>query len=249
MAQAGRLPQPLTRHRPLPARGSGCTEAQLLQATSHAEPGKKRTYACQATRLLAASKPLPWWNIGQYAEDYMSGNASLTRLGQAATYVAYVQLSFAYRRTIGIPGRWLYDRFQWLRGGIPFPRRKGMLPLGQATARQDLDLQPGEMIRVKSYEDILATLDTSGANRHLQFDAEMVPYCGGVYRVRSRIELFVDEKTGEMRNMKTPAIILEGVVCQACYSHHRMLCPRGIYSWWREIWLERVADKPAPDRE
>jgi hypothetical protein len=43
-----------------------------------------------------------------------------------------------------------------------------------------------------------------------------------------------------MREMKTPAVILENVVCQACYSRDRIGCPRGIYSWWREIWLERV---------
>ena len=40
--------------------------------------------------------------------------------------------------------------------------------------------------------------------------------------------------------MKTPAVILEGVYCLAHYSHYRLLCPRAIYSWWRESWLERV---------
>jgi hypothetical protein len=37
--------------------------------------------------------------------------------------------------------------------------------------------------------------------------------------------------------------VLDEVVCRACYSKHRRFCPRSIYSFWREIWLERV---PAP---
>ena len=45
--------------------------------------------------------------------------------------------------------------------------------------------------------------------------------------------------------MKTPCIILDSVVCQSRYSHCRMFCPRSIYSYWREIWLERVAPASA----
>ena len=55
------------------------------------------------------------------------------------------------------------------------------------------------------------------------------------------VERFVDEKSGKMRSMKTPAVILEGVTCKALYSGQRMFCPRGINLWWREIWLERVS--------
>jgi hypothetical protein len=40
--------------------------------------------------------------------------------------------------------------------------------------------------------------------------------------------------------MKTPAVLLEGTYCRARYSNHRMFCPRGIFAWWREVWLERV---------
>ena len=93
---------------------------------------------------------------------------------------------------------------------------------------------------MKSYEDILATLDDGNKNRGLFFDAELVPYCGGTYRVRSRVEKFLDEKTGRMTTIKTPAVILEDVWCQSRYSSCRMFCPRSIYSWWRENWLERV---------
>jgi hypothetical protein len=38
--------------------------------------------------------------------------------------------------------------------------------------------------------------------------------------------------------LKNPSIILEDVWCRAHYSDCRMLCPRSIYQWWREIWLK-----------
>src|SRR5436190_1333915 len=71
-------------------------------------------------------------------------------------------------------------------------------------------LQAGDLVRVKSYQYILSTLDTKGKNRGLHFDAELVPYCGKIFRVRTRIERFVDENTGVMRTLKTPAVILDG---------------------------------------
>src|SRR5262249_3134143 len=96
------------------------------------------------------------------------------------------------------------------------------------------------------FKEILATLK-GVSNRGMNFDAELVPYCGGVYRVKTRVERFINESTGRMATMKTPAVILEGVWCRSRYSNHRMFCPRSIYSWWREIWLERVSESNATD--
>src|SRR5262249_22072086 len=121
----------------------------------------------------------------------------------------------------------------------PYPRRTGTLPHGHRTPTSNLDLQPGELVRVKPYKEILATLDGM-SNRGMSFDAELVPFCGGTYRVQARVTRFINEQTGVLSTMKTPGIILEGVWCQSRYSNCRMFCPRSIYSWWREIWLERL---------
>ena len=32
----------------------------------------------------------------------------------------------------------------------------------------------------------------------MNFDAELVPYCGGVYRVKTKVERFINEGTGRM---------------------------------------------------
>jgi hypothetical protein len=221
-----------------------CADEDVWKATCTQVDGDKR-YHCQATELLSYTTPLAWWDARQYVEDVSSGNVTPARVFGGFSYVAYYYGSLAYRGRLGRPGRWLYDRFQALRGGVPFPRKRGRVPAGQPAPRCDLNLQPGDLVRVKSYSDILATLSERNDNRGMGFDAELVPYCGGEYRVRTRISKFIDEGTGRMKTMRTPAVILEGVHCQSCYSGNRMFCPRSIYSWWREIWLERVPENGA----
>jgi hypothetical protein len=171
----------------------------------------------------------------------MSGNATPLRILYGFIYVGYHYGTLAFNRRFGGPARWLYDRFQALWGGLPYPRHRGTLPKSQPGPTATLDLQPGDFVKVKSYEEILATLNTNNTNRGMAFDGEMMPYCGRTFRVRGRVEKFIDERTGYLKRMKTPAVILEGAFCRARYSNHRMFCPRSIYSWWREIWLERVS--------
>jgi hypothetical protein len=139
--------------------------------------------------------------------------------------------------------RWFYDLACPLWRGSKWPRKTGSIPEGQPTPTLALNLQPGELVRVKSHEQILQTINTGSRNRGLWWDAELVPYCGKTYRVANRIHNVIDEKSGKMVHMKSPSILLDTVICQARYSPCRMFCPRSTYAFWREIWLERT---PAP---
>jgi hypothetical protein len=194
----------------------------------------KLIYACQATEVLRASSALPWWDVRQYFRDVCCGNASISDLVRAV-------FLWAFKKALKIGGYrallWSYDRVQRIRRGVPYPYRRGIL---KRTPAAELNLQPGELVQVRSYEEILATLDQRNRNRGLSFDAEMVPYCGGKFRVMQRVERIIDEKTGEMNQLKSPCITMEGVKCRAWYSDQRVACPRSIYSYWREIWLLRV---------
>ena len=221
----------------------GCREEDVWTGTkaTGSEGGENPVYVCQATQLPAATEPLPWWNIRQYVEDLASGNIGFGKMARGFIYMGYNGLINA-GIGVGRQLRWLYDVFQRLRGGIPYPRKHGRIPAGVKTPHAELNLQPGEWVRVKSYDDILATLDTNNKNRGLYFDAEMVPYCGRSFRVLKRVKRIVDEKTGKMMEFKNPCVILEGVVCQSRYSECRLFCPRSICSYWREIWLERTSE-------
>jgi hypothetical protein len=217
-----------------------CTESDVAAATKQQDAGGEARYSCQATELLKYTRPLAWWDARQYLDLYRSGDRTLPQIARGFFYLLYYYGALAFSSRWGRPARWLYNRFQAIVGGIPFPREKGKIASGQPTPRSDLDLKPGDLVRVKSYERILATLDTGLSNRGLSFDAELVPFCGKTFRVGTRVERFVDEKTGRMRRMNTPAVILEGVTCKALYCGRRMFCSRSIHLWWREIWLERI---------
>jgi hypothetical protein len=227
-----------------PKSSDGCTERDVLRATR--APGQEDNpdpnYTCQATELPKYTSLAKYWDLRQYIEDFTSGNATFGQIFRGFIYANFYNLS---RLGIGLgkPMRWFYVNFQKLYGGLPYPRWIGSIPAGKPTpAGEVLNLQPGELVRVKSYKEILATVDTNNKNKGLYFDAEAVPYCGGTYRVHSRISKILDEKTGKMVKMKNESIVLENVYCRARYSDCRMFCPRAIYSYWREIWLERVEE-------
>ena len=217
-----------------------CTEDDVRAATVKPDGDGEPRYVCQATELPHYTTPLSWWDVTQYLEDYTSGNATLGRLFRGFLFAAHQPLSQLPRGSHLVCRS--YDRIQSLWGGLPYPGWSGTIPPGQATPTHTLNLQPGDRVRVRPYREILATLDANNKNRGLYFDRELVPYCGEVYRVRTRLETFVDETTGKLRTLKTPAILLEGVWCQSRYSSCRVFCPRSIYSWWREIWLEKLLD-------
>jgi hypothetical protein len=227
--------------------GAGCTESDVWARTRAvgSENAADPSYVCQATQVPYATTDLAWWDVRQYIEDYTSGNVTLWQLFKGFVYSTYYWLSIA-GIGVGPIMRWFYDRAHPLWRGFPFPRRTGVIPQGQPTPTCSLNLQPGELIRIKSYDEILATLDTASKNRGLYYDAEGVPYSGGTYRVLRRVNTIVDEKTGKLLKIKNESVILDDVFCRSRYSYCRMFCPRSIYSYWREIWLERVAPAEPP---
>lgn len=223
-----------------PDDGPICTHNQLQQlsiraGTEHDPEGP--TYVCQATQLLNATEPLSPWSPGQYWRDLSSRNVTPGRMFCTFTYFLYNSLINA-GIGLGRPLRWFYDLFQGVRGGSPYPRRRGTIPCGTNTPLGDHEIQQGQMVRVKPYKEILKTLDQGNKNRGLFFDAEEVPFCGGVYPVVKQVNHIINEQSGKMIRFRTPAWILGGVYCQARYSSCRLFCPRSIYPLWRSAWLE-----------
>ncbi len=232
-----------------PTSPSSCTHLRVLAAAQTSDPKTGETrYVCQATQLPYATTDLRWWDLRQYVEDYLSGNVGLWRMICGATYFFFYWLSKAGIK-LGRPIRWFYDTFYPLWRGAPFPRRQGIISDGEPTPAANLDLRPGDLVRIKPFKEILSTLNTRNRNRGLYFDAEEVPYCGKTYRVLQRVTRIIHERTGNMLEMKTPCYILDSVVCESRYSECRLFCPRSIYPYWREIWLERVGPAPADSRQ
>ena len=105
------------------------------------------------------------------------------------------------------------------------------------TPTESLNLQPGEIVRVKTSMEIAATLDAKGKNRGLAFSVEMLPFCNRTFRVLNRLERTIHEPTRKLIHLDN-TVILDGVICDCCHIL-RGGCPRETYHFWREIWLER----------
>jgi hypothetical protein len=192
------------------------------------EPDGEVRYSCQATELLrAAPTCLPFRDLGQYVEDVKSGNAGVLSVLRAFGVGLFNRLQHVSKKVL--PER------LWFRDGLPWLFLKGGLVGRTPTGK--LDLQPGELVRIKPKEEILATLDENRLNRGLGFDEEMSRFCGRIAVVQSRVERCIDEKNGRMLTMKSPCITLENNVCEGVYT---VSCPREFVPFWREIWLERV---------
>ncbi len=225
-----------------PSRRAQCTEQDLRSGVKiPAAPGESEpTYVCQNTQIKFATQPLKWWDIRQYVEDYTSGNVRISQL--AAGFLFSIWRTVAEAGVgVGFAMRWLYDTFQRAVGGAPYPLRPFGVPKGVPTPTAQLGLQQGELVRVKSFAEIVKTLDFDYRNRGLYFDAEMVPFTERNYKVRGRLKQIIDERTGKMVRFKADAIVLENVVCESRYAKCRRFCPRAIYPFWREIWLERTS--------
>jgi hypothetical protein len=98
-------------------------------------------------------------------------------------------------------------------------------------------LQPGDIVRVRSREEIQATLNNWNFLKGCGFMEEMWPYCNTTQRVLKRVEKFIDERDYLMKNIKG-IIILDGVFCQGTKDFGA--CDRTCFYFWREEWLEKI---------
>src|SRR6266850_921029 len=193
---------------------------RTTSAPAESGNGEQKRYRCQATEMFRATKPLRWWELGPYAMDLISRNVRLR------DFILYTLIA-AYNAVM---------RLHWR--GRSYPYVRGLVKGKTPTA--DLNLQPGELVQVRSKEEIEQTINQAGRNRGLWFDMEMVPFCGRTFRILSRVDRLIDENTGKMLHPTHACIILDGVVCTGCLSSKRLFCPRSIYPYWHEIWLKRV---------
>jgi hypothetical protein len=211
-----------------------CAAEKLIAASQTVNFDNETVYFCQATEVRNFTSEMRWWDPRQYVRDVRSGNLS-TGLADNSRAQRALDLFLATLTLIRALTITLFNRERGKHQRTVYPHIAGSL---EKTPIEMSDLEPGELVQVRSKEEIVATLDRQNRNRGLLFDSEMLPYCGGIYRVLRRVHHIVDEKTGKMMHMKYPCIVLEGVVCQSDF--HR-LCPRAIYSYWREGWLRRAA--------
>ena len=171
-------------------------------------------YICQSTELINASTYLYPLDFRTYVRDIRSGTYSPWQLAKTLCYAVYLRV-----RQL-ITGK----SCRYVSGSQ------------MKTPKQTLSLRPGEWVRVKPQSEIIPTLDRQGQNRGLKFTVEMLPFCGGRFRVLHRLERMISEQTKRLVSLED-TVILEDVTCDGCHIL-RGGCPRENYHYWREIWLQ-----------
>ncbi len=125
---------------------------------------------------------------------------------------------------------------KFVRDEVATDPRRVARSIETCSASEVLGLQPGELVEIKSEEEIRRTLDVTGKNRGLGFMPEMWPYCGQQGRVLKRVEkICLEEASRTVRAMKN-TVILEGLFCQG----NGIGCDRACFYFWRECWLKRA---------
>ena len=215
--------------RALPGHGDAPTASArerllpLVAPTKRVSDGAAPTHLCQATEILDATGPLPFTRLAQYPHHVRNwGVRRLAKVMLVALVNKYQVLSRRFPPRLRI------------KGGETIPVMHGTL---RRTPPASFELQPGDRVRIRSREEIEATLDANNANRGLIFDVEELRFCGREATVLQRVEHIIDEGSGRMIDIGSDAYMLDGVVCPGDY--HR-LCARGIYSYWRAVWLEKL---------
>ena len=210
---------------------------RCVQPPDRQAPGSAPVYQCQATRMPEATTWLSVWDLRQYVEDLRTGNATAREVASALAFLVYHTLATS-GLGLGSLLRAAYDVVQKFRGGHTYPARPGKLPRNSRTPSVSLGVEEGELVRVKTHQQGLETVTEDLVNRGMGFHAEMAPYCGQTFRVGKRLRRIMNEKTGQVMDLKNQCLVLEGVPCKGHYTKP-LLCPRGMYPYWREIWLER----------
>lgn len=100
-----------------------------------------------------------------------------------------------------------------------------------------LSLQAGDWVRVRSLEEIEATLDRWKELKGCAFLEYMSQYCGTTQQVLQPVERFLDERDYKVKKVKG-LVLLKDVICRGTPVFGR--CDRCCHLFWRMEWLEKV---------
>jgi hypothetical protein len=216
---------------------------------------KDGTQPCQGNgaALVKATKPLSSLSIRQYIHDLRFGTwksrdiiwmllfllnrkwdakQQIWKLGFGKrSFGDLAQMAFIVLKQTA---RWYLDR-SW-RATLHDAKSEPVVK-PKISSSKPLNLQPGELVEVKSREEILATLDSREKHKGLGFCGSMLKDSGKRFRVLSQVHSLVDERTDRQVNGIKNTVLLEDSICTGISYRG---CPRLCYWLWREDWLKRV---------
>jgi hypothetical protein len=143
------------------------------------------------------------------------------------------------KRKLAVP--WNYFVKKWLKQAHVLSLRWRGGSRAQMTARDfapAMPFQKGDLVRVRTREEIDATLDPFKELKGCAFLPEMYQFCGTQQKVLKSMQRFLDERDYKVKKVQG-VILLENVICNGTPAFGP--CDRCCFLFWREEWLERVA--------
>jgi len=102
-----------------------------------------------------------------------------------------------------------------------------------------ISLRAGDTVRVRSREEIEATLDRWKELKGCAFLENMWQYCGTTQQVLQLMERFLDERDYKVKKAKG-IVLLKDVICVGTPVFGR--CDRCCHLFWRIEWLEKIEE-------
>jgi hypothetical protein len=156
----------------------------------------------------------------------------ISRMGEEEIKAEPQPFTLRLKRSLAVP--WNYYVKRWLKKGYHLAVDKKTPNQAVAIAKP---LKAGDQVRVRSWEEIEATLDPFKELKGCAFLVEMKEFCGTTHRVFQVMERFLDERDYKVKKVKG-VVLLEGVICRGTPVFGR--CDRSCLLFWRQEWLEKI---------
>jgi hypothetical protein len=147
-----------------------------------------------------------------------------------STFDVFIQRIKKHRPVRAIKWRWRYIKTLFSKIHI------ANMSISNANS-EHIYLKPGDIVRIRSRDEIQATLNYRNQSKHCTFFEEMWPYCGTTQHVFKRVEKFVDERELLMKRCKG-IVLLDGIICNGVGGFKD--CDKSCFFFWREEWLEKM---------
>lgn len=111
--------------------------------------------------------------------------------------------------------------------------------LDNSTKSSSLSFKEGDIVRIRSKEEIMQTLDKNKRLKGCLFMDEMWQYCGTEHKILKKVNYFYDEANYRMCKARN-TVLLEGIYCSGKFLRYTTSCDRHCLLFWKEEWLEKI---------
>lgn len=118
----------------------------------------------------------------------------------------------------------------------------GKNPPSPAPEAGNVPLNPGDLVRVRSREEIDGMLDFRGTYQGCPFIEGMYVHCNGTYKVLKKASYFYDELKGKLCKCKN-LVVLENTICYGKQKLYATKCDLLCLFFWHQGWLEKVENE------